>query len=429
MTTDRRRRVLIFPAGTEIGLEIFHALEACKDIDLYTAGADVPNHSRYLETDYEILPSVHEDGWLSRLQDLCRKKKIDYVYPAHDEVVLALSRVADSIPATVVTSPRQTCEISRSKRKTYEALQGCVPVPEIFPDETAIGTYPVFVKPDRGQGSLGAERVDDPDRLAEVVRNTKEPLISEFLPGPEYTVDCFSDRKSGLMFCAARLRERARNGIAVNTATVELPEARGYAEKISNQMEFWGAWFFQAKRRENGELVIMEVAPRVAGSMITHRVRGINFALLSIYEAARLPISILDNHNQVNVSRALASRFKHDVRFDVLYIDLDDTLVLNRHVHIPCVELVYRCVNNNKKIVLLTRHDGNLPAYLKRYRLTGLFDEIIHIGKEEKKSKYINGNAIFVDDSFSERMDVHRVCGVPTFDSSMIEMLTASADW
>jgi hypothetical protein len=56
--------------------------------------------------------------------------------------------------------------------------------------------------------------------------------------------------------------------------------------------------------------------------------------------------------------------------------------------------------------------------------MRNIFDEIIHVKNSELKSSYINeSDAIFVDDSFSERIDVHEKCQIPTFDCSMIEML------
>jgi len=42
----------------------------------------------------------------------------------------------------------------------------------------------------------------------------------------------------------------------------------------------------------------------------------------------------------------------------------------------------------------------------------------------QAKSAFISEkDAIFIDDSFSERKEVHTRLGVPTFDCSMIEML------
>ncbi len=84
--------------------------------------------------------------------------------------------------------------------------------------------YPVLVKPDRGQGSSDVQRVDNAEQLAIALRRIADPIICEYLPGDEYTVDCFSSANEGLLFAGARRRNRTRNGISVNTDTLDLPE-------------------------------------------------------------------------------------------------------------------------------------------------------------------------------------------------------------
>jgi carbamoyl-phosphate synthase large subunit len=153
-------------------------------------------------------------------------------------------------------------------------------------------------------------------------------------------------------------------------------------------------------------------------------VQGVNFPLLSIYEEERLILAIRPNPSRVELDRALGNRYRHVIRFSHLYIDLDDTLILNGVVNLDAIRLVFKCVNEGKKVTLVTRHAGDLEQTLARHRLSGAFDEIIHLRKQEKKSAYIaRQDAIYVDDSFAERKDVEQVCGIPTFDCSMIELL------
>jgi hypothetical protein len=53
-----------------------------------------------------------------------------------------------------------------------------------------------------------------------------------------------------------------------------------------------------------------------------------------------------------------------------------------------------------------------------------LFDEVIHVRPGTEKSAYIaDRNALLLDDSFSERLEVAATLGISTFDCSMIEML------
>ena len=366
-------------------------------------------------------------NWVDELAALCGRLEIDYIFPAFDDVIVALSIHSDRIPATILTSPLNACLITRSKRATYTALQQIVRVPKCFEDLASVTRYPVIVKPDRGQGSQGVVLVQTPTELKEAVHALSDALICEYLPGEEFTVDCFSDREHGLIFAGARLRKRMRNGIAVNTTTVDIDGVNAMATRIHDTLRMQGAWFFQVKRAADEELTLLEIAPRVAGSMSAHRVQGINFPLLAIYEHERMPIRLLRHVGSIEMDRALRNRFKHTLKFSALYIDLDDTLVLHGRVNLDAVSLIYKCINNEIPVKLLTRHAGNLDVTLKKYRLSGLFDEISHLQANDRKFSFIKeSDAILLDDSFSERWEAHHQLGVETFDCSMIELLLNS---
>jgi hypothetical protein len=413
---------------TEIGLEIFHALSRCKEVTLFGAGQDISNPAKFVYPEYHTLPSIHEEGWLDALGLLCHRLRIDYLLPAYDDVIVALSGALDRLPAKLITSPPKTCAITRSKSWTYRELANIVPTPKIHASARDVDTWPVIVKPDRGQGSFGVIKANNADELAAALTVTQDAIVCEYLPGAEYTIDCFSDRERGLLYAGARQRCRIRNGIAVNTVTCDLPEAQDYARRIGRALGLRGAWFFQLKRARDDRLILLEVAPRIAGAMAAHRVTGINFPLLGIFEEERLPLEAHPLTVEIEMDRCLTNRYRHSISFRTLYIDLDDTLLIDGQVNLLAMKLVFQCINAGKRIILMTRHDGTLEPILRRYRLSGLFDKIVHLrGGEKKSSRIWADGAIFVDDSFAERMEVANVHGISTFDCSMIEMLTEQA--
>jgi hypothetical protein len=173
----RVRNVLVFPAGTEIGQEIHAALKSAREVRLFGAGQDISTHARFSYPEYHALPGVHESGWLEQLCALCEKLAIDYIFPAHDDVIAALAGVRDRIPATVISPSSQTCEITRSKTATCRALGAVVRTPRLYGGPGEINAYPVLVKPDRGQGSAGVTKVTHPDDLAAAMANIAEPII------------------------------------------------------------------------------------------------------------------------------------------------------------------------------------------------------------------------------------------------------------
>ena len=350
--------------------------------------------------------------------------QITHIFPAHDDALLALSENATRLKAKVITSPLETCRLTRSKRETIRRLSAIVPTPELFDSPEAVKIWPVFLKPDRGQGSQRTALAQNASELAALLAQDSDRIILEYLEGPEFTVDCFSDRQTGLQYACGRRRRRIRSGIAMASALVEDNRFREYAEAISKLVELHGAWFFQVKADQHGVWKVMEVAPRIGGTSALSRVHGVNLPLLSLYESERLPVRILPGCFRVEIDRTLANRYRHNIRYQTLYVDFDDTLVIRGRLNIDLVKLLYQGINRGVRLVLLTRHDGDLKSQLHRWRLNSLFDEIIHLAPTESKADFITEkNAVFIDDSFAERQALQEKTGIVTLDPSMVELL------
>ena len=419
----RERNVLIFPGGTEIGLEIRQALVTCKEIRLFSAAAPGSNHAPFAYSFHDEVPDMTDETWFEALQAIIRRRSIDYVFGAHEDVLLELSRRRHEMGATLIAPASATVEIARSKRQTYRALDGAVRVPAIFAAPFSELKFPVFAKPDRGAGSRAAAIVATPEGLERALDTPEEMIVTEFLPGREYTVDCFSDREHGLLYCAPRLRVRTRNGVAMDSRTMSDARVYSMAAGIGSVLPMRGPWFFQTRETEDGSLCLMEVGARIAGTMAVHRCDGVNFPLLGIYEEERAPITIMTNHAEIRIDRALANRYQHRLTFTTVYVDLDDTLIFRGRVNTILVRLLYQCVNEGKRVVVITRSEAPLET-LRRFRLDTLPDDVIHVPRSSSKADVMEEHdAILIDDSFGERLDVHQRTGMLTFDCSMIEML------
>ncbi|MGA9583169.1 MAG: ATP-grasp domain-containing protein [Allosphingosinicella sp.] len=418
------RRVLVFPAGTEIGLEIGRSLRHCKEAVVIGAVSPGSNPGRFAFAHLVEIPAAGAEGRLEAVERICADERIDYLYPANDDVILALAGRETIGGAAIVLPGREACEITRFKSRTYERLRDVVRVPRIFTYDEALGRLPVFVKPDRGAGSVGTSLAQTPEALVQAVAALPDPLICEYLPGEEFTIDCFSDRERGLLFAGARVRLRLKNGIAVHTRTVDLPEAREIAARIGEALAMRGAWFFQLRRAADGELALLEVAPRIPGSMSAHRVKGINFPLLSLFEMERLPISILEQPYEVEVDRVLSNRYRTDLDYDSVYLDFDDTLFVKGRVNMIALQFVHQCIERGKPVYLITRHGRVIEETLAEHRMPTLFDAVFHLTKGERKSDYIESDkAIFVDDSYGERAQVAKEKGIVVLDPAMLEGL------
>ena len=170
------RKVLVFPAGTEIGLEIYAALHSCKEVELFAAGQAISNHAELLYDNYYQIPSIHSDQWLNEFISVVKKLDIDYIFPAYDDVVVALSANRGKIPATILIPSHEICLLTRSKSETYQKLKSVVKTPKVYKSADDVIAFPVFVKPDRGQGSFGIKLIKSREELQQSIQEIESPI-------------------------------------------------------------------------------------------------------------------------------------------------------------------------------------------------------------------------------------------------------------
>lgn len=419
------KNVFVFPYGSEIALEIARALLYDTHFHLI-GGGSIKDHGRFVFSDrVENLPWESSPDFLPTIRQLVKDHNIDLIYPAMDSSILYLKKAESFLGCKVVGPDLPVTEICLSKRKTYELLADIVNTPQIYSIQDQL-EFPVFGKPEVGYGSRGCERINSSKDLQNYLKRTSDALICEYLPGEEYTVDCFSDRHGKLRFCGPRVRGRTMNGISVYTHPVECtPEFREVAEAINRRIHFRGAWFFQMKRNASNQLTLLEIAARFGGSSSLYRALGINFPKLTLWDALDSDISITEQKYFVEMDRALDNRFKMNIYYNEVFLDFDDTLWLNKSFYNPILmHFLFQCKNRKISITLLSKHEGDLESLVAELNIAGLFDRIIQLSPSEDKSRYIdNHQAIFIDDSFAEREKVRKDKKIPVFDLDMISAL------
>lgn len=429
-----KKNILVFPCGSEIALEVYRAVNHSTHFNLIGANS-IDDHGQFVFENYiGGLPFITAPDFLEKFGQVIRENNIDAVYPAMDSVIELLKNNEDLLGCKVVSSPIETTQICLSKSRTYKVLENIVKVPKTYTANELVkagGPFPVFAKPDIGYGSRGAKKISSVEDLKAHLALYPSCILSEFLPGKEYTVDCFSSHNGDLLFAAARERCRIMNGISVNTKPVKenAEEFMDFAQKINETIKFQGAWFYQVKRDANGSLTLLEIASRFGGSSSLFRAQGINFALMSLFDAFDIPVSILRNGYDVVMDRALDNKYKLDLKYSEVFIDFDDCIYLEKKfVNDAMMAFLYRCVNKGIKVTLLSRHDdeklGKLDELLDKLRIRQVFDRIIHLNPSQKKIDSIdNTDSIFIDDSFAERKAVADKFNIPVFSLDMIEAL------
>ncbi|QCR31509.1 ATP-grasp domain-containing protein [Lysinibacillus sp. SGAir0095] len=419
-----KKNILVFPCGSEIGLEIYRSLSFEKNIVLF-GGSSVNSDpgKMFYENYYDGFPYVNDDNFISYLNEFIENHNIDILYPAMDSVILKVSEHKDSINCKVICSPKGTVEICMSKLKSYKYFEGKFNTPTIYNNSSNM-IFPLFTKPDIGYGSRNTAIVSNQEELFYYQTKLPNNLLLEYLPGKEFTIDCFSNFHGELIFIGARERKRIVNGISASAVPVESDKFNEIANIINDNLKFNGAWFFQVKEDHTGELCLLEIAPRIAGVSGLYRNLGINLPLLNIINLENIEIEVLKNKFNIELEKSFVSNFKINYTYEHVYIDFDDTLIINSKVNLNAINFIYKSINDGCKIHLITRHLGDLHQEIRKYRLENLFDEIIWLKDGQLKSDYIKHNkGIFIDDAYSERKDVFQNSNIPVFSVDAIECL------
>lgn len=419
-------RVLIFPAGEFNSAELCLALSRQLNVELYGASSvERLGHHMFMRYRND-LPMINDTVFLESFNAMLLDWRIDLVVLTHDTVVKYFSDNRGDVLTQVLLPDRETADACRDKSLAMEILAGEPFIPRVY---TSPGTLPparVFVKPKRGQGAVGA-RIVEPDSSSVQDIDWDNEIVCDYLPGEELTVDCFTDRHGTLQGIFPRTRDRVLGGITVSGRTRDADgEILSIAGSINNRLKFLGQWFLQIKKAEDGRWKLLEISARCSGTQCLTRARGVNLPLLSVYAAMGHDVTVFENGVPMGMDRILVPLFDFPYDYRTVYLDYDDTLVHPWGVDPEIISLAYQWRNDGVEVVLITRHAGDLAEHMMRHNIpSGLFSKIIHLHDRfmGKYSCIEATRSIFIDNAFAERLEVHRMHGIPVFDVEGVQVL------
>lgn len=429
------RNVMIFSGGSYPGIEIYYAL---KDSVVFhpIMASSYSDHSSFVTDDYlENLPFTYEDNFAEKLDTILVERNVEFIIPTHDTIAMVLMENAEKLSATVVCSPKETAELCRFKSKTYEKLEGSSFTPTLYKEVKDDIVYPLFAKPDDGQGSVGTQKINDCSEL-ESVLDDGDKVVCEYLPGDEYTIDCFTNKDGKLLFINPRKRARIQYGISARAESVEnqIPFIE-IAKEINSKIRFRGYWFIQLKEDKNGNLKLLELCTRFSGTFNHSQGYGVNLPLLAVSDFAGIDVAVTKNNYKVTTDKSFVDRYILDLQYDRVYVDYDDTITSCKGIKVnPFVmAYLYQCKNEGKEIVLLTRHSVSEGSFLledmNRLGLpSSLFNEIYELTWDDEKTAFMDNEktSVFIDNSFAERKKVSEKLNIPVFDVAHVACLF---DW
>lgn len=405
--------ILVVPGTNRCAAEVINSISSMKDVKLFGGGSDVENSSEYpYEKFFYVNDISNVDVALEDLNAIISNKanSIDYVILTHDQWIYE-TRNIEFTDARIIKHNADAIEIASFKSRTYETFEDIIRVPKIYENKDSISAFPIFAKPDRGQGSRGSMVINSPDEMDQYLNEHSENyVLCEYLPGEEFTIDCFSNKYSKVIYKSARERTEIEGGVAVGTKIVNLPDIDSMVEQISLQLNLCGAWFLQVKQNLNGELVLMEIGLRIAGASGIQRTCGVNLMAAWLFQENKAEINMVHSDISSEIRKISDKKIvTYNKKIYRIYVDLDDTILLpSKVLNIDLISTLTIARSHGMPLILLTRHSGDLEGMLGLYNLVGFFDEVHWIQDGARKSSKINGeeNFFFIDDSFRERQEV-----------------------
>lgn len=223
------------------------------------------------------MPLATDPSYIPELLALCDAERVGLAVPTIDD---ELPLFAAATPAFrrrgVLTawSPPETARICNDKYLTsmHLAAHG-IPVaraalPADRPGDMAL---PLFIKPRGGRGGIGAFPVRSERELAFFSEYVPDPVVQEFLDGPEFTIDVMCDQNGDPLAIVPRERVVIRAGVSDRGRTVKSAALIDLAVRVCRALHFVGPLNIQCRipgsARHAGQPVVFEINARFSGGI------------------------------------------------------------------------------------------------------------------------------------------------------------------
>jgi len=218
------------------------------------------------------VPMATDPEYLTEILAICQAERVRLVVPTIDDELPLMGQASEAFRAIgtlVAVSPASTSATCNDKFATCDFLASAgVPaaksyLPETLPENVEL---PMFIKPRVGRGSIGTFAVRSADELRFFLGYVQDPVIQEYLDGPEYTLDVLCDFNGQPLSIVPRERVVIRAGVIDRGRTVNDRRLIELAEAACAAMPFAGPVNIQCRMR-GGSPVIFEINPRFSGGI------------------------------------------------------------------------------------------------------------------------------------------------------------------
>lgn len=327
--TESDATVLLTGAGAPGASGIIRSLRAADERSLRLVGVDIDEEAYgfALVDEYATVPPGDSPEYIPAIAAIADRVGADVVLPLTTAELQPLARHREEFEASVMVSPADALSVANDKAALYRFLAAegfdCAPAYRLVSSETEFLTavddlgYPdrrVCFKPPVSSGMRGFrlldERGDRLERLLEEkpgtgVTTLEEILpvltsgeqfpdlaVMEYLPGAEYSVDALA-MDGRVDPIVPRSRSRTRAGITFEGTVEEREDLIHETERICRELDLRYNVNVQFRYDERGTPKVIEINPRVAGTIVMCVGAGANLPYLAVkYALGEVPPAV-----------------------------------------------------------------------------------------------------------------------------------------
>jgi len=251
------------------------------------------------------VPAVYASDYIDVTLGICKKYHIDAVISLNDlELPILAENKAkfEQLGVKVIVSSPEVIDICFDKYKTAQWTESIgLNAPKTYvrladaKNALANGeiSFPLFMKPRWGSGSIGLETIDDMEELNTyyniLMKKIKKTIlatasvgdeyimIQEKLMGQEFGLDVMNDLEGNNVGVSVKKKLAMRAGETDKAITVDLLEVREMGATIGRKLKHIGNLDVDIMQRANGDYCVLELNPRFGGGFPFSYEAGVNF--------------------------------------------------------------------------------------------------------------------------------------------------------
>jgi carbamoyl-phosphate synthase large subunit len=245
-----------------------------------------------------IVPRLQEASFVPALIEICVRDKVQLIFPLTDRDIPILASRREEIERTdakVVVVSSEAAQMTADKWLTIQFFQRLgLPTPQSWiPSglDPERASYPLFIKPRMGSAGKGTYKVESRHELAFFTEYVSDPIVQEYLSGPEVTSDVICDLDGDLLGVVCRQRIEVRWGEVAKGVTIHNSEIIEGCARIARELPSVGPITVQCFL-EKGRPRFTEINARFAGGVPLGIRAGLDAPRLLLARAAHLPVQI-----------------------------------------------------------------------------------------------------------------------------------------